>query len=88
MFVIPEIQGDPKYVMRSSEMSLMLGAIKFYFCNSFVKALGEFCFAENPIRIGLIALKIYTQFCPAENNKIQKEFHTIIGYISKNIPDI
>ncbi len=27
----------------------------------------------------------YTQFCPAENNKIQREFHTIIGCISKSI---
>ncbi len=27
----------------------------------------------------------YKQFCPAENNKIQTEFHTIIGYISKSI---
>ncbi len=34
------------------------------------------CFAENLIRIGVII--------PAENNKIQKEFHSIIGYISQN----
>ncbi len=27
----------------------------------------------------------YRQFCVAENNKIQKEFHTIIGCISKSI---
>ncbi len=27
----------------------------------------------------------YTQFCPAENNKIQRDFHTIIGCISKSI---
>ena len=27
----------------------------------------------------------YRQFCVAENNNIQKEFHIIIGYISKSI---
>ena len=46
------------YVMWSSEMSLMSGTVKFYFCNSFVKALRELCFAENLIRIRLIIPKI------------------------------
>ncbi len=55
----------------------MLGTINFKFCNSFVKALRELCFAENLIRIRLPKI----QFCPAENNKIQKEFHTVSGVV-------
>ncbi len=39
-------------VMRSSEMSLMSGTIKFKFRNLFVKALRELlCFAENLIKV-------------------------------------
>ena len=41
------------YVMRSSEMSLMTGPIKFQFFSLFGKAIRELCFAENPIKIRL-----------------------------------
>ncbi len=46
------------YVMRSSEMSLMSGSIKFQFFSLFGKAIGKLCFAENPIKIGLRVPKI------------------------------
>ncbi len=53
-----------------------------------MKAIWELCFTETHIRIGLI-LQTYRQFCPAENNKIRKEFHTIYNWIflKINIPD-
>ncbi len=76
----------PAYVMRSSEMSLVLGTIKLWICSLFGKATRKLCFAENLIRIGLNIPKILQrQFCSAENNKLQKQFLTIMGYISKSI---
>ena len=70
--------------MRSSEMSLMSGTIKFQFCSLFVKAFRELCFTKTSSKSDL-RFQRQRQFCVAENNKIQKEFHTIIGRISKSI---
>ncbi len=45
----------------------------------------ELCFGENLKKKSDLRFQKYRQFCPAENNKIQKEFHTVIGCISKSI---
>ncbi len=58
----------------------MSGPIKFKFFSVFGKEIRELCFAENPSKSDL-GFQRYRKFCPAENNKIQKELHTIIGRI-------
>ncbi len=72
LFISPD---GVTYVMRSSEMSFMSGPITLKFLSLFGKAIRELCFAENPIKLGFHR---YWQFCRPENNKIQKELHTII----------
>ena len=57
----------------------------FRFVVYLVKQPKSFCFAENLIKSRLPVPQIYRQFCPAENSKIQKEFHIIIACISKSI---
>ena len=61
----------------------MSGPIKFQLFNLFGKAIRELCFAQIPIKIGLRVPN--RQFCPDDNNKIQKELHTIIRCIQKFI---
>ena len=78
--------GILSYVMWSSKISLMSSTIKFQICTLFGKALRKLYFAENLIEV--MVPKIFSQFCPVENNNIyvQQEFHTM--YIKINIPDI
>ncbi len=65
---------DVVYVMWSSEMSLKSCTIKSEFCNSFVKALQELCFAENPIRIGLIIPKDIDNFAQLKTIRYKRIF--------------
>ena len=61
----------------------MTGTIKFQVCNSW-KLLECYVLLKTSSELDFLFQR-YRQFCPAENNKIQKEFHTVIGYISKSI---
>ncbi len=63
----------------------MSGPIKYLFFSLFGTAIRELCFLlKTPSKLDL-GFQGYRQFCPAENNKIEKELHTTIGCIQKSI---
>ena len=62
-------------------MSLTSGTIKFQFCSLFVKALREL--------YALLKTSSESDFCPTDNNKIQKGISSYNWiYLKINIPDI
>ena len=76
------------YVMRSNKLRLMLGTTKFCFAVYMSKHSESFALLKTSSKSDL-RFQRYRHFCVAENDKLQKEFHTtcIIRCIS-NIPDI
>ncbi len=65
-------------------MSLMSGTIKFKFCSLYLWKHSEgFALQKTSSKLDL-RFQRYEQFFVAENNKIQKEFHTLILDVSQN----